>query len=294
MILINFMGGLGNQLFQYAVGRRLAAKHTTPLKFDVAWYQKQTLRSYQLDAFNIQAEIASVDEIKKFRRADWDGLKARVYQAVQRRLPYYYRRVVVENTPFIFDPNIVNKVSRDVYLIRYWQNCSYLIPIASNLRQELTLRETPTPAFLAWREKIIRQESTSLHIRRGDYVNDLLINQVHGVCPLTYYSDAIDYIRQRVPETTIFVFSDDMDWAREKFDNDPRYEFVELKETSRDQEELVLMSLCDHHIIANSSYSWWGAWLGDKPGKIVIAPQKWFNDTKRNTQDLIPDTWIRL
>ena len=111
---------------------------------------------------------------------------------------------------------------------------------------------------------------------------------------IVYYAEAISYIRQRLSETTIFVFSDDIAWARKNLASYFLIEFVELKNTNRDQEELSPMSLCGHNIIANSPYSWWGAWLGTCSEKIVIAPEKWFNDEGQNTKDLIPITWIRL
>jgi len=293
MIIVQVMGGLGNQLFQYALGLRLAFERRTPLKLDIGWFKRQTLRSYQLDALKIRVEIASPHEIEKFTRVNWGGLKGRAYQAVQQRLPYFYRRVVMEKGPF-FDPNVINKVSRNAYLIGYWQAEKYFHPIVPLLREEIKPDGPFSPGCKAWGEKISGSKSTSLHVRRGDYVKALHTNQVHGTCSLAYYAEAISYIRQRFPEITVYIFSDDMDWATQNFCSYPSMEFVELDSINRDQEELLLMSLCDHHIIANSSYSWWGAWLGTKPEKIVIAPQKWFNDTALNPTDLIPENWIRF
>ena len=287
------MGGLGNQLFQYALGRWLAKERSASLKLDLSWFQMQTLRSYQLDTLKISAEIASPEDIEKLKRANWGGMKGRIYRAVQRRMPYYRQRVVAEQVPF-FDSHIVKNVSRNVYLMGYWQSERYFSSIASLLRGELKLKEPFSPDYQAWREKISKVKSVSLHVRRGDYVNNPHINQFHSICSIAYYAEAISYIRQRLPETTIFVFSDDIAWARQNLTSYFPIEFVELKNTNRDQEELSLMSLCNHHIIANSSYSWWGAWLGACSEKIVIAPEKWFNDEGQNTKDLIPVTWIRL
>ena len=293
MIIVKLMGGLGNQMFQYALGRRVAYQRRTSLKLDLTWFQTQTLRSYQLDKLKISAGIASPEDVEELTRAKWGGLKGRVYQAIQRRLPYYRRSVVVEQTPF-FDPRIVKCVSRNAYLMGYWQSEKYFIPIASLLREELKLNELLSPDCQAWAEKISKVKSVSLHVRRGDYVNNLNTNDFHGTCTLAYYADAIKYVRHHFPETNIFVFSDDMNWARQNLGSYAPLELVEIKNTNRDQEELMLMSLCDHHIIANSSYSWWGAWLGTNPEKAVIAPRKWFNDTTRNTMDLIPESWVRL
>jgi hypothetical protein len=162
------------------------------------------------------------------------------------------------------------------------------------LREELKLNEPFSPDCQAWAEKISMVESVSLHVRRGDYVDDFHTNKFHGICSVKYYVDAIDEIRHHYPEMTFFVFSDDMIWARQNLGSYSFVEFVELKNKNRDQEELSLMSLCAHHIIANSSYSWWGAWLGSNTEKVIIAPQKWFNNTTRNAMDLIPESWVRL
>ncbi len=292
MIVVKLMGGLGNQLFQYALGRRLAYERGTSLKLDLSWFQTQTLRSYQLDPMKICAEIASPGDIEKLTRANWGGLKGRIYQAIQRRMPYYRRRVVAEKDRF-FDSHVVNKGSRNAYLMGYWQSEKYFEPIASLLREELKLKEPLSPACQAWKENISRlQSTTSLHVRRGDYVSNP--HDTKGPCSPAYYPEAISYIRQRLPGRTIFVFSDDIDWTRQNFSSYSPMEFVKLESTNRDQEEMWLMSLCDHHIIANSTYSWWGAWLGTNAEKIVIAPQKWYVDKTRNTKDFIPETWIRM
>jgi hypothetical protein len=195
---------------------------------------------------------------------------------------------------FYFDPRIVKYVSQNAYLEGYWQSEKYFAPIATLLRDEFKLKEPLSPACQGWVEKMKQTQSISLHVRRNDYVSNLHTNQYHGVCQPAYYDKAICHIRNQVPGTTLFVFSDEMDWARKNLRNYDPIEFIELRGKNRDQEEMLLMSLCDHHIIANSSYSWWGAWLGTFPQKIVIAPQKWFNDATLNTKDLIPETWIRI
>ncbi len=293
MIIIKLMGGLGNQMFQYSLGRMLAYKRRTSLKLDISWFQTQALRSYQLDKFKISATIAAPDDVENLKRAKWAGLKGRIYQAIQRRLPYYRRRVVAEQVPS-YDSRIAKHVSRNAYLAGYWQSEKYFTSIAPLLREELKLIKPLSSDCQVWVEKIRKVKSASLHVRRGDYVDNPHTNEFHGTCSMAYYADAINYIRQRFPEITIFVFSDDMNWVQHNFHNFSPVEFVEIKNVNRDQEELMLMSLCDHHIIANSSYSWWGAWLGTNPEKVVIAPQTWFNDTTRNTMDLIPESWVRL
>jgi hypothetical protein len=246
-----------------------------------------------LDKLNISATIASPDDMEKLKRNKWKGVKGRVYGAIQRRLPYYRRSVIVEQA-FLFDYRIVKYVSRNAYLIGYWQSEKYFTSISPLLCEELKLIKPLSPDCQVWVEKIRKVKSASLHIRRGDYIDNLHTNKYHGTCSLAYYTEAIDKICHRFPEITIFVFSDDLSWARQNLGSYSFVEFVEINSLNRDQEELTLMSLCDHHIIANSSYSWWGAWLGSCLEKTVIAPQRWFNDITLNTKDLIPKAWIRL
>ncbi len=143
-------------------------------------------------------------------------------------------------------------------------------------------------------EMIQSFKSVSLHIRRGDYVSNKVTNQVHGVCDLNYYSHAISYIAERISNTHLFVFSDDPEWAKGNLKTEIPTFFVDNNRADKDYEDLKLMRQCKHNIIANSSFSWWGAWLNQNAGKIVIAPKKWFNDKSINTKDLIPEKWIRL
>ena len=291
MIIIQLMGGLGNQMFQYALGRRLAQERNTSLKLDLAWFQTQTERSFQLDTFRICAEIASFHDRELLTRANWSGLRGRIYRAFQRRLPYYFRRIVKERDPFLFDSNIIDKVSRNAYLIGYWQTEKYFHTIASLLHKELMLGEQFSAACQAWEGKIRAPHSISLHVRHGDYLNN---NQFYEICSLEFYDKAINHMRRLFPGSTLFVFSDDMDWARQNLNNYVPIEFVEINNKNKDQEELLLMSMCHHHIIANSTYGWWGAWLGNELDKVVITPQKWFTDPNWHTTDLIPENWIKL
>ena len=292
MIIIRLIGGLGNQMFQYSLGRRLALERRQPLKVDLSWFVSQSKREYQLCHFCITAQIASPEEVLHIKKPSWARFPNRIHQAIQRRLPYYRRAVVYEKTS-AFDPHIL-RVRNNVYLMGYWQTEKYSAPIRQVIQDEFRLMRPLSMESQEWAEKIRSCNAVSIHIRRGDYVNDPKTNQVHGILPRAYYMQATAYLLERVPKPVFFVFSDDMPWARQNLGLLSSPEFVGIEGEDRDVEELILMTLCKHHIIANSSYSWWGAWLGRESEKIVIAAKQWFGDLSRDTGDLIPEAWIRM
>jgi hypothetical protein len=287
MIITQLKGGLGNQLFQYALGRRLAIDRNVPLKLDLSWYSTQSLRSYQLDHFQIEAQIATQQELAAIIKSHWRGLSSRLFHAVQRRLPYY-RRTKINEKKISYDPNIL-KAPRNVVINGYWQSEKYFKPIQDLIRKEFQLKAPLSHSAQSWLEKIKNGASASIHIRRGDYTR----NPTHGLLPVEYYRKAAAHIAQISPDTTYYIFSDDMNWAQKHIDFIKRIEFVQVISDQRDEEELILMSQSQHHIIANSSYSWWGAWLGKDQDGIVIAPMNWFNDTSRDIVHRFPPLWIR-
>jgi hypothetical protein len=133
--------------------------------------------------------------------------------------------------------------------------------------------------------------AVSLHVRRGDYVSNPDSSRVHGLCGADYHQAAVRRIAEVVPQPHLFVFSDDPQWAAGNLHLDHPATIVTGNDTRRDYEDLHLMSLCKHHIVANSSFSWWGAWLDTNPDKIVIAPERWFAHEQHDTRDLLPPTW---
>jgi len=225
-------------------------------------------------------------------KSHWQGIPSRFYQSIQRRVPYY-RRAVVRERNISFDPNIL-KIPRHAYLIGYWQSEKYFKPIETIIRKEFQLKRSLSTIGSAWAKKINDCISVSLHIRRGDYITDLKTHQVHGVCSLDYYQKAVDDILQSTPDAKFFIFSDDLDWVRQNVDFIRSAEYVEIEEDTQDEEELILMSLCQHHIIANSSYSWWGAWLGDYSKKSIYAPRQWFAEIEVDPTSKYPSGWILI
>lgn len=134
----------------------------------------------------------------------------------------------------------------------------------------------------------------SIHVRRGDYINNPETFKLHGVCGLDYYHAAIEYITKRTNTPVFYIFSDDISWAEENIKSKNQMIFVKETPHGKDYFEMYLMSVCKHNIIANSSFSWWGAWLNKSPEKIVIAPKKWMNETSIDTTDLVLKNWIRI
>lgn len=287
MVIVRLMGGLGNQLFQYAAGRALAHRHGVALKLDLASFAASTLRRYALDAFNITAGIATAEEVARLYP---HTLAGRVRRRLELLLPTHRRRYYREprgrrNTGPV-------RLGPDVYLHGYWQSEKQFESIAPLLRKELTLRDGQGFERQPLVQAVDGGDSVSLHVRRGDYVSAPRTAAVHGTCSLAYYRAALAAIETRLPRPRLFVFSDEPGWARAELDLGHPTTHVSGGGLS-DAEELLLMSRCRHHVIANSSFSWWGAWLDARPDAIVVAPRRWFADPSRPTRDLLPPAWLQ-
>jgi hypothetical protein len=175
----------------------------------------------------------------------------------------------------------------------YWQSEKYFKRYESAIRGEFAFRHPLDARNAELAAEIGSVSAVSLHVRRGDYSSNPKTRAIHGLCSLEYYRAAIEHIAKRVELPCFFVFSDDIGWARDHLDVGFRCSFIGHNQGERNFVDMHLMSLCKHHIIANSSFSWWGAWLNPDPEKTVIAPRRWFaNDTP--TGDLIPEEWVRL
>lgn len=293
MIITQLIGGLGNQLFQYAVARRIAHFKNCQIKLDLSGFRNYNLRTYRLSYFNIIENIASPDEIASLKGSQGKNLPILALGLINKIQPYY-KRSYIKECHFHFDPNMM-KAPCNAYLEGYWQSEKYFKDIENIIRSEFTLKHEPDAINKEIYHIIGNSNSVSIHVRRGDYISNPITNQVHGVCPLDYYYRAIDKINELVKEPPhFFVFSDDPNWAGENLKTEDPVMVVSHNSLDKDYEDLRLMSLCKHHIIANSSFSWWGAWLCTNKEKIVIAPNKWFNTNEHDTRDLIPDSWIKI
>lgn len=293
MIIVKLMGGLGNQMFQYAAGRRLALLRDVPLKLDISDYNLNKLRSYKLDHFNIVASFASNGDIQAIKRVNIDK-KGPIVRLIQKMGidNIYSKSSYFQELAFNYDRNFL-KLPKDVYISGYWQSERYFIDIGDVIRQDFSFKDSNFESKVI-SEEIRSSSSVSVHIRRGDYVTNSHTNKYHGTCSLDYYNKAVKYIGKKVDKPLFYIFSDDIDWVEKNLTVDYPMTVISNQYSCSDIEDLRLMSMCKHHIIANSSFSWWGAWLGKKDDGIIIAPKKWFNLSKNNTKDLIPKSWQRI
>lgn len=291
MILVRIMGGLGNQMFQYAAGRQLAATHHTVLKLDISDFQDYSLHDYGLSAFKIRELLATPEEIQLLKEPESGSFKKKIKKFL--RCPSKVGTTHIQETQYHFDPEILT-LPDSVYLDGYWQSEKYFLNIADIIRNEFTVKLPQADKNRQLAQQITACESVSLHVRRGDYVTDAKTNTIHGTCDLDYYAHCIERLSQKVHHPCFFIFSDDPEWAEKNLKITHPTTFVAHNGPGKNYEDLRLMSQCRHHIIANSSFSWWGAWLGQHPNTSVYAPKRWFNSPSFNTKDLLPEAWNRI
>lgn len=296
MIYVKLISGLGNQLCQYAIGRHLSLINNVPLKLDLSFFESQSLRSYKLDKYNINAQIADKAELVKLLNIyEGKNLYAKVFRKLQNKLPKYKRRYFKESEWWSYEQDLF-KAEPKVYLDGYWQHYKYYQNINPLIFKELTVNEIYSDSI----NKLIHEIednplSVSLHIRRGDYITDSDANNLMGVLPMEYYIKAIDYMKNRLTNFSVYVFSDDLNWAESNLKGDFPIKFMDIENGQKDYIELDLMTRCKHNIIANSSFSWWGGFLNKNPDKIVIAPKQWVKPIEINNRiQLQLPGWVKL
>ncbi|CAG1020068.1 GDP-Fuc:beta-D-Gal-1,3-alpha-D-GalNAc-1, 3-alpha-GalNAc-diphosphoundecaprenol alpha-1,2-fucosyltransferase [Patescibacteria group bacterium] len=292
MIIVNIIGGLGNQMFQYAAGRALSIARNEILLLDIGDFSGYGLhQGFELQRlFDCSIHIASRQAIKSV--LGWQA-----YPLLKRGLTRQYGSIFRKSC-FVIEPYFeywsgFRDLSNNVYLQGYWQSERYFENIADVIRGDFVFKLPMNAINIDVSEKIASVNSVSLHIRRGDYVSNPVNLTIHGLCRLDYYQSAIDLIVSKVSQPHFFVFSDDIVWAKTNLKFDFAVDYISHNVGTESYNDMRLMSLCQHHIIANSSFSWWGAWLNQNPNKIVIAPKRWFVVSK-NISDLLPDSWIVL
>lgn len=278
------MGGLGNQMFQYAAGRQLAALRQTRLVLDTGWFSEtpetDTPRLYGLDAFKLEAEIASGALLARLGNAGFSGagmLYTWLRSAAKFRKFKFYKPG--------FDPAFF-KVRDNAYLKGYFQSARYFEGISPQLREDFQFRDADQFRALPVFSQIRDSLSVSLHVRRGDYLGQ----SAHVVCTRDYYRKAVAGMQAALgPEMTLFVFSDDLPWAKRSLEF-PKTVFVDNSNAELPAADLFLMASCRHHIIANSTFSWWGAWLNADPEKQVLAPAMWAPGCRIEELGLLTET----
>lgn len=286
MIIVNLKGGLGNQMFQYAFGRKLSIQNKDILKLEIAGLGRANdigdiYRPFSLDAFAIEKHPATVEEVYKLKYPY--GIFSKAFR--------FFNAKVMKKTNVLYDPKSLEQAG-DLFLDGYWQSPRYFDDIREILLSELQLR-TPLSRAVSFYQKLIQTStSVSVHVRRGDYVHNPRVQKQFGVCAASYYQSAIVRIADQVEDPTFFVFSDDIEWVKENLPLPASVVFVQ-DPSLLDAEELALMSMCAHNIIANSTFSWWGAWLNTNPDKLVVAPTPWY-ETIPFDDHLIPASWTQI
>ncbi len=293
MVITRLKGGLGNQMFQYAAGKALAAQHQTKLQIDLSFLKQNPntkgvfiAREYELHNFDqIRDEVFEFENLYENR--------------LVRKFKSFFRKKEVSRffeKSMAFDPDFF-KVQPPVLLDGYWQSEKYFNTHEQVIRKAFTFPHlSAIDKNLEVLTEIKAVNAISLHVRRGDYLNKLIL-EFHGICTLNYYDESIAFMKAKYPDATFFFFSDDTAWVKQELVLlTDKYRIVEGNSGADSWKDMFLMSSCKHHIIANSSFSWWGAWLNSNPEKTVIAPKQWFKvlNEKYNTMDLLPPGWMQL
>lgn len=297
MITIALSGGLGNQMFQYAAASALAWRLNTDVCLDITFFianhQRSWIRDFELNVFKHSAlKVQSEIDLKikygwkimpKICRHEW-GQKILLSVGLFR-----------DRSSYIFDERTIN-LKDGITLMGYFQSEKYFDKYRERLLEDFTLKELPDDKNLSMKNRMAEANSVSVHIRRGDYISNLNASKIFAQCTERYYRDALEYIGNNVETPVFYFFSDDIPWVKEQFKDISSAVFVDINQGQHSYLDMWLMSNCKHNIIANSSFSWWGAWLNRNPNKKVIAPREWFKDKMANDSipDLIPRQWHRL
>lgn len=286
MIISSLNGGLGNQMFQYAAGKALAQRHLVGLGLDIRIYDGPSQFDFGLNHFAISAKILTPAELPPSRKTN------KLHYLIWRSgliHPYFVDQKQDGFNPKFFD------IRDNTYLLGYWQSERFFLDSADTIAKDFRITTAPTAQNAHMATKIQNVNAASLHIRRGDYISDTMANATHGVCSLDYYEQALAHLAANGQDATeAFVFSDDPAWAHENLRMSLPRTIVDINDSDHQYEDLRLMSLCKYNIIANSSFSWWGAWLNRSPDKKVIAPKEWFRDMSKKNPDICPPDWIRI
>ena len=294
-VITSLMGGLGNQMFQYAAGRTLALRLGVPLKLDFSWFssiaRRDARRAYMLNSFSNMREVAATKK----------EIKNLVYspRRLHDRLLFRSRRYAAS---YVTEPHYrywegFEQINSPVYLFGYWQNESYFRSAAYAIRRDFMFPPLPAGPSEEMAGRIqSSNNAVAVHIRRGDYVSNPKTNKFHGLCTPEYYSKALAKVLSLAGgEAELFLFSDDPAWVKEHFDTQGLAANVIFfpNHLASPWHDMHLMSLCTHHIIANSSFSWWGAWLSEKDG-VVCAPERWFAAPGKQNDTPVPARWIKI
>ena len=303
MIITWLTGGLGNQMFQYAAGLALAQRRRTVLKLDVSWYREyaefEAHNVYGLSCFNITEQFATQEEIDRLRGVQLTRTER--WSLAAARALRFNRYVRLHDLPgrshqpstFAYYPEFA-ELPDETYLLGMFQSEQFFAPVADLLRLHFSFRYPSTPEVAALAARIASGPSAAVHFRRGDYVRNPTFAREIGVLDLDYYHRAVRLLRERSPGAKLYVFSDDIEAVAREFTPPGPHEFVRCVQPWHAHDKIRLMSLCDHIAIANSTFSWWAAWLNPSPAKLVIAPDPSFDQSQHDASDVVPAGWTRI
>ncbi|QTL97698.1 alpha-1,2-fucosyltransferase [Iocasia frigidifontis] len=274
MKIVRITGGLGNQMFQYAFYLSLKERFTD-VKLDITPYILSKFHyGYELSkVFGIKADLAINEEIDYLINNSDSKLST----------------IFIERQ-FNFDKEVF-EIKGDVLYYGYWQTEKYFKSIDGIIKKEFVFKRPLDNKNIEIVDQINEVNSVSLHIRRGDYVS---IKNVARICTLEYYQKAVKLIKEKINKPVFYICSDEIEWVKENIRLEENTVFVDWNKGEDSYKDMQLMSLCKHNILANSSFSWWAAWLNNNKNKMVIAPSRWFNDETENIRDLIPDGWFKI
>lgn len=300
MIIVQLTGGLGNQMFQYALGRSLSITQQCTLKLDLSWYReydkiedtndpnKATRREYLLKYFNISGRILPSWYLNAIRKI---SLIRKYHPKVARIIPnqLFDYNVLVEN-----DFSWTNIKNQTYYFATgYWQQSLYFEKYQDVIDNDFRLKNPLSIINQKYYQQILSTNSVAIHIRRGDLISKPSGSELQPTCTLEYFYSGITTISKKVKDLSLFIFSDDMEWCKNHFKN--QYPIIFVDSVGQDHEHFYLMTQCKYQVIANSTYSWWAAWLNQYPDKIIIAPKNWYHDAQLNESAIfVPNTWIRI
>ena len=301
MVFVRISDGLGNQFFQYATGLALARKLNTRLVLDVtSSYTPDEQRRYELGHFKVTARPWTEREkawVRKKQRQRERAMRIRnpILQPVRWLRGWCFRRWIfncVDDQYCGYQPEIFSHRT-NIYLQGTWISENYFSMIAAEVRSEFEFATPAEGENISLLQKISNCPAICVHVRRGDYVSNPRTNAKHGLCDVGYYQRGFARIQCDVPHPVVFVFSDDPAWAQANLRFPCETVFVTHNVGDKNHEDIRLMRACQHFIIANSTFSWWAAWLAEYQQKIIIVPARWFRDPKRIDHPA-PSSWIRL
>lgn len=288
--IVKLNGGLGNQMFQYAFAVALGCKCQDEILFDFSYFKEIAqgnviIRPFELEVFNTDCKPACDEDLKLVIEKNGTNFFDFLFRKNKPE-----KNILRQKSAYIFEKKFLSKP--DIYYYDgYFQNEKYFKQCRNELLKSFSLKEALDEKNSEVLKQIKNTNSVSIHVRRGDYVTLESANSLHGLCSLGYYEKAIEYISNKVKNPHFFVFSDDIDWVKANLKIDYLCTVIDFNQ-EKCHFDLELMKNCKHNIVANSSFSWWGAWLNENPKKIVIAPKHWL--AIKEKCDIVPSGWVKL